>query len=56
LRARDLDQRLADIDRLVPLADTREKDALIAEKQAIMKELQGAGRKHFKAFRQRRSG
>ena len=56
LRARDLDQRLADIDRLVPLADTREKDALIAEKQSIMKELQGAGRKHYKAFRQRRSG
>ncbi len=55
LRARDLDQRLADIDRLVPLADTGEKDVLIAEKQAIMKELQGAGRKHYKAFRQRRS-
>ena len=56
LRARDLDQRLSDIDRLVPLADTREKDVLIAEKQEIMKELQGAGRKHYKAFRQRRSG
>ena len=56
LRARDLDQRLAEIDRLVPLADTGEKDVLIAEKQSIMKELQGAGRKHFKAFRQRRSG
>ena len=56
LRARDLDQRLADIDRLVPLANTSEKDALIAEKQSIMKELQGAGRKHYKAFRQRRSG
>ncbi|HLA14315.1 MAG TPA: hypothetical protein VJZ25_04760, partial [Gemmatimonadaceae bacterium] len=56
LRARDLDQRLSDIDRLVPLADTRQKDMLIAEKQEIMKELQGAGRKHYKAFRQRRSG
>ena len=56
LRARDLDQRLSDIDRLVPLADAGQKDVLIAEKQEIMKELQGAGRKHFKAFRQRRSG
>lgn len=56
LRARDLDQRLSDIDRLVPLADTRQKDVLIAEKQEIMKELQGAGRKNYKAFRQRRSG
>ena len=55
LRARDLDQRLADIDRLVPLASIAQKDELIAEKQVIMKELQGAGRKHFKAFRQGRS-
>ncbi len=51
LRARDLDQRLADIDRLLPLASIAQKDELIAEKQKIMKELQGAGRKHFKAFR-----
>jgi DNA primase len=55
LRARDLDQRLADIDRLVPLADNSQKDVLIAEKQEIMKELKGAGRQHFKAFRQERS-
>jgi len=52
LSARDLDQRLADIDRLVPLADVTEKDTLIAEKQEIMKQLQASGQKHFKAFRQ----
>ncbi|HWL40702.1 MAG TPA: DNA primase [Gemmatimonadaceae bacterium] len=56
LRARELDQRLADIDRLVPLADIGQKDTLIAEKQKIMKELQAAGQKHFKAFRQGRGG
>jgi DNA primase len=55
LRAREFDQRLAEIDRLVPLADDRVKDELIAEKQKIMKELQGAGQRHFKAFRQGRS-
>jgi DNA primase len=56
LRARDLDQRLSDIDRLLPLADTRQKDVLIAEKLEITKELKGAGQKHYKAFRQRSSG
>ncbi len=56
LRARDLDQRLSDIDRLLPLADTSQKDVLIAEKLEITKELKGAGQKHYKAFRQRRSG
>ncbi|MDQ3674097.1 MAG: DNA primase [Gemmatimonadota bacterium] len=56
LRSRDLDQRLSDIDRLVPLADSGQKDVLIAEKLEIMKELKGAGQKHYKAFRQRRSG
>jgi hypothetical protein len=55
LRARDLDQRLADIDRLVPLADVKQKDQLIAEKQEIMKELQGSGQNHYKAFRQGRA-
>ena len=57
LHARELDHRLAEIDGLVPLADVRQKDQLIAEKQQIMesmKELQGAGRNHFKAFRQGR--
>ena len=56
LRARDLDQRLSDIDRLLPLADVKQKDVLIAEKLEITRELKGAGQKHFKAFRQRRSG
>jgi hypothetical protein len=55
LRARELDQRLADIDRLAPLADAGQKDDLMMEKQRIMKELQGATTKHFKAFRQRRA-
>ena len=56
LRARDLDQRLSDIDRLLPLADVKQKDVLIAEKLEITRELKGAGQKNFKAFRQRRSG
>jgi DNA primase len=51
LRARDLDQRAAELDRIIPLADGAQKDKLIAEKDAIRKELNATGRKYFKKFR-----
>ena len=50
LRARDLDQRAAELDRIIPLVDGAQKDKLIAEKVAIRDELKGAG-KYFKKFR-----
>jgi DNA primase len=50
LRARDLDQRAAELDRIIPLVDGAQKDELIAEKVAIRDELKGAG-KYFKKFR-----
>ncbi|MGI8402995.1 MAG: DNA primase [Gemmatimonadaceae bacterium] len=49
LRARELDQRAAELDRIIPLVDGAQKDQLIAEKVAIRDELKGAG--HFKKFR-----
>ena len=51
LRARDLDQRAAELDRIIPLVDGAEKDKLIAEKDEIRKELNATGRKYFKKFR-----
>lgn len=51
LRARDLDKRAAEIDRVIPLVEGAEKDKLIAEKDAIRKELTATGRKYFKTFR-----
>jgi DNA primase len=51
LRARDLDQRAAELDRIIPLVEGVEKDKLIAEKDAIRKELNATGRKYYKKFR-----
>lgn len=51
LQARELDGRLAEIDRIAPLANADQIDKLIAEKQELSKELRGTGRKYFKAFR-----
>ncbi len=54
LQAREISDRLVDIDRLIPLASADEKDTLITEKQELIKEMRGAGRNEYKAFRQRR--
>lgn len=51
LRARDLDMRAAELDRIIPLADGAQKDKLIAEKDAIRKELKATGRNYYKKFR-----
>ena len=51
LRARDLDQRAAELDRIIPLADGAEKDKLIGEKDEIRKELKATGRNYYKQFR-----
>jgi hypothetical protein len=51
LRARDLDRRAEELDRIIPLADGAEKDKLIAEKKEIGKELETTGKRYFKKFR-----
>jgi DNA primase len=51
LRARDLDHRAEELDRIIPLADGQQKDKLIAEKEAIRDELNATGRKLYKKFR-----
>ena len=54
LRARDLDLRAAELDRIIPLVDGAQKDQLIAEKDEIRKELKATGKNYYKKFR--RSG
>ncbi|HET6761210.1 MAG TPA: toprim domain-containing protein, partial [Gemmatimonadaceae bacterium] len=54
LRARDLDRRAAELDRIIPLAEGAQKDKLIAEKEEIRTELRATGKNYFKKFR--RSG
>jgi hypothetical protein len=54
LRARELDERAAELDRIIPLADGSQKDKLIAEKETIREELKGTGKNYFKKYR--RSG
>jgi hypothetical protein len=52
LRARDLDKRAEELDRIIPLVDGTQKDELIAEKVAIRDELKGGkGSGNFKMFR-----
>jgi DNA primase len=51
LRARDLDLRAAELDRIIPLVEGAEKDQLIAEKDEIRKELKATGRNYYKKFR-----
>jgi DNA primase len=51
LRARDLDLRAAELDRIIPLAEGAKKDELIAEKDAIRRELKATGRNYYKKFR-----
>jgi DNA primase len=51
LRARDLDRRAAELDRIIPLADGAQKDELIAEKEAVREELKATGKNYYKKFR-----
>lgn len=51
LRARDLDRRAEELDRVIPLAEGAQKDKLIAEKDEIRKELKATGKNYFKKFR-----
>ena len=50
--SRDLDARLTELDRLMPLAPAEEKDDLIREKERLLRELQAlGGRQRYKSFR-----
>jgi DNA primase len=50
LHERELTRRMEEIDRLMPLADTDEKDVLTREKMETMRELRRLGSRRFKGF------
>jgi DNA primase len=50
LHERELTRRMEEIDRLMPLADSSEKDALTSEKVEIVRELRRLGSRRFKGF------
>ena len=50
LHERDLTRRMEEIDRLMPLADTAEKDELTREKMETARELRRLGSRRFKGF------
>jgi len=51
LVGRELDERLREIDRVMPIAAAEEKDDLIREKERLLREMQAIGRPRFKSFR-----
>ena len=51
MAARDLDARLDEIDREMPLAAPDEKDDLIREKENLLRQIRALGRGRFKSFR-----
>jgi hypothetical protein len=55
LLARQISERLTEIDRLLPLAPSNEKDDLIAEKTRLAAEMQALGRPRWKGFSRSRS-
>ncbi len=55
LHVRDMEERLAGIDRLLPLADRIEKLELEEERQKLVLQMRASGKGSFKAFRRGRS-
>jgi len=51
MAARNLDARLEEIDREMPLAAPDEKDGLIREKENLLRQIRALGRGRFKSFR-----
>ena len=51
LLSRELDERLREIDRVMPIAAAEEKDDLIREKERLLREMQAMGRARYKSFR-----
>jgi len=51
IASRDVQARLTDIDREMPLASPDEKDDLIREKTALRRQMEALGRGRFKSFR-----
>jgi DNA primase len=55
LEVREMEDRLFEIDRMLPLASEREKEVLHEERQRLVIEMRASGKMRFKAFRRGRS-
>jgi DNA primase len=55
LLAREISNRMVEIDRILPLADSAEKDDLIREKKRLAAEIHSLGRPRWKSFNSTRS-
>jgi DNA primase len=51
LNVRDMEERLAEIDRLIPIANDVEKEALQQERHKLVIQMRASGKMSFKAFR-----
>jgi len=51
LNVRDMEERLAEIDRLIPIANDVEKEALQQERHKLVVQMRASGKMSFKAFR-----
>jgi len=55
LEVREMEERLAEIDRLIPLASVAEKKTLDEERQKLVLQMRASGKMSFKAFRRGRA-
>jgi hypothetical protein len=55
LEVRRMEDRVAEIDGLLPLASEAEKNVLDEERQKIVLQMRASGKMSFKAFRRRRT-
>jgi DNA primase len=55
LEVRDMEDRVAEINRLLPLASELEKQALNEERQKLVQQMRASGKMSFKAFRRGRA-
>ena len=55
LEVREMEERLAEIDRLIPLASAAEKKTLDEERQKLVLQMRASGKMSFKAFRRGRA-
>jgi DNA primase len=55
LHVREMEERLFEIDRMLPLASEKEKEILHEERQKLVVQMRASGKMRFKAFRRGRS-
>jgi replicative DNA helicase len=51
LHVRDMEERLSEIDRLIPLANDIERESLAKEREKLVIQMRASGKMTFKAFR-----